>query len=56
MNLKRLFYRLIAETPTQELNWNLEDFEKLLILIPLLCTLYTRLKKNVTIYTYFYCF
>jgi hypothetical protein len=28
MNLTRLYYRLIAVTPTQELNWNLEDFEK----------------------------
>lgn len=28
MNLQRLFYRLVAETPTHELNWNIEDFEK----------------------------
>ena len=28
MTLKRLFYRLVSTTPTEELKWNLEDFKK----------------------------
>ena len=26
MNFKRLYYRLTCKVPTQELNWNVEDF------------------------------
>jgi hypothetical protein len=28
MSLQRIFYKLIVKAPTQELNWNLEDFKK----------------------------
>jgi hypothetical protein len=26
MNFKRLYYKLTCKVPTQELNWNVEDF------------------------------